>query len=106
MPDLFMPRILIVTQTVFGSPLANKEEFSFDDVDQLVKFDIGRYNAATGLNRLVELGWLKKIATPVEKRTSTEGRPNECMYQRTDRGRREYAKIVAIYANHGIQLKQ
>jgi DNA-binding PadR family transcriptional regulator len=101
--DLDLPRTLIVMQTVFGSPLADKKEFRAGDVGELTIEDLGRANHTKALDKLLELGW---IEVTVQRETETKGgRPSKYLYTRTRRGVQRYKELGVILSRYGIDLR-
>ena len=102
MPDLFLPRTLIVLQVIFGGPLRGKAEFRSGDIEELTVDDLGLGNYGKVLDKLVELGWVDRKE---RRETVTRGgRPSKYIYSRTRHGRGEYTKLKAKLAQYGITL--
>lgn len=104
MSEFYLPRTLIVIQVIFGSPLRGRREFRSGDIEDLTIAELGPANYSKTLNKLVELGWVRSTVRR-EARTTRRGRPSEYVYSRTEYGRREYQKLVAMMAQFGINLK-
>jgi hypothetical protein len=102
MPDIQLPRILIVIQTIFGGPSQRKREFRSGDIDELTAEDLGRFNYSKPLDKLLELGWVER--TEQRQTLTGGGRPSKYLYRQTHLGRQEYTKLKAILAKYGIQL--
>jgi DNA-binding PadR family transcriptional regulator len=100
-PDILLPRTLIVIQVIFGSPLRGKSEFRSGDIESLTNADLGQANYGKALDKLVELGWVSRTE---RRETVTRGRPSKYVYQRTRAGRQEYVKLKSKLSEFGIHL--
>ncbi len=103
MPELFLPRTLMVIQVIFGHPLRELKEFRSGDIENLVFTDLGQGNYAKVLDKLVEIGWIER---KVRRETVTRGgRPAMYAYTRTRHGQNEYIKLRVKLAKYGIHLQ-
>lgn len=103
MPDVPLPRTLIVIQVIFGEPLRQHREFRSGDIEALVVEDLGQGNYAKVLSKLMELGWVERKE---RRETSTRvGTPSRYVYSRTRRGRSEYAALKSKLLQYGINLQ-